>query len=249
MKLTGMKVLLAEDNPTNQMVAMRMLEALGAEVTLAEDGARALEIAERGVFDFMLVDIEMPRVSGIDVIRHVRASPPPGSETPIIALTAYVMREHREPIMAAGADGIIPKPIVSIEQLGRDILDLIAVRRARGAAPGNAVIAEDIYRRLAETIGAEAMSELLARVTEDLAAAGGQVERALPGPDRNSIRSGTHVIISVAGAIGATGLQHAAQALNAAAHGGDDAALTRDGPAMVGLLGEVRREIATRRQG
>ena len=104
MTLSGLRVLLAEDNPTNQLVAAQMLESLGASVLLAEDGAEALEIVAREPFDVMLVDIEMPRVSGIEVLRTVRGLSGPIAEVPMIALTAYVMREHRAAIDAAGAD-------------------------------------------------------------------------------------------------------------------------------------------------
>lgn len=256
MKLSCMKVLLAEDNPTNQLVAMRMLEALGAEVTLAEDGAQALEIAGRAAFDFMLVDIEMPRVSGIDVIRRIRARPAPEGETPIIALTAYVMREHREPILSAGADGIIPKPIVSIEQLGDDILAMVATRRGRGGGaanrvtpPSGAAIDMAVFSRLSESIGTEAMATLLTQASTDLESAGGAVARALPGADLGEVRAASHIVVSVAGVVGATGLQTAAAALNRAAGAGDRAAVERDAPGMLELIASVRRDLDARRQG
>jgi CheY-like chemotaxis protein len=95
MTLSGLRVLLAEDNPTNQLVATQMLESLGASVVLAEDGAEALEILGLGTFDVLLIDIEMPRVNGIEMIRTVRGYSGPAAEVPMIALTAYVMREHR----------------------------------------------------------------------------------------------------------------------------------------------------------
>lgn len=264
MKLPGLTVLLAEDNVTNQMVATQMLQALGAEVTLAEDGAVALEIAAQQDFDLMLVDIEMPRVSGIDVIRHLRASPPPKCQMPIIALTAYVMREHREPIEAAGVDGIIPKPIISIDQLARDIHSMMAARHAlnqptsavspfapaRAGLPCNgSAIVSDIYDGLADAIGPKAMAELVIRVGEDLGAAGRQVGQGLGAGDLEAVRAGTHIIVSVAGAIGAVRLQHASQALNTAAHRGDRATLDRDGPVMMALLDQVRQAVAERQGG
>ena len=75
--LKGRRVLLAEDNITNQMVATQMLDALGMRVDVANDGAEALEMIERRHYDLYLIDIEMPRVSGLDVIRGIRKSPPP----------------------------------------------------------------------------------------------------------------------------------------------------------------------------
>ena len=132
--LRGKRVLLAEDNITNQMVATQMLDALGSRVDVANDGAEALEMIEAHRYDIYLIDIEMPRVSGLDVIKSIRQAPAPLCDAPVIAVTAYALREHREKIAEAGADGLIPKPLISIEQFGRDILNLTE-RVRRTAAP------------------------------------------------------------------------------------------------------------------
>ncbi len=252
MTLSGVRVLLAEDNPTNQMVATQMLESLGAEVTLARDGAEALEILEGGDFDVMLVDIEMPRVSGIDVIRRVRAFSGPRAELPMIALTAYVMREHRAAIDAAGANGVIAKPILSIEQFGADVRQLMGDRAppletapgAGAAAPsGDAppVVDRAVYDTLAETIGAGAMSELLEKVDADVRSARDRLKLALESGDLESMRSASHVLISVAGAVGAVHVQEGARRLNAAADHGDRAAVEEAAPI---VLGEIERMLA-----
>ena len=106
-----------------------MLESLGAEVSVAVDGAEALEVLMERTFDVALIDIEMPRISGIDLIRRLRSMQTDVADMPMIALTAYVMREHRIAIEDAGADGIIAKPILSIEQFGTDILNHIRGRK------------------------------------------------------------------------------------------------------------------------
>ncbi|MCH8166964.1 MAG: response regulator [Proteobacteria bacterium] len=251
MMLSGLRVLLAEDNPTNQLVAAQMLESLGASVLLAADGVEALEIVAREPFDVMLVDIEMPRVSGIEVIRTVRESSGPIAEVPMIALTAYVMREHRAAIAAAGADGVIAKPILSIEQFGADIRRFMrrrtdaaeaaeaasgVTRLANGVAPS--VIDRNIYDTLAEAIGPAAMSELLGKVDSDMKAARARLARALDPIDLGEVRSVTHIMISVAGAVGALPVQEGARRMNAAGHRDDAAAIERD---MQELLGEIDR--------
>ncbi len=131
--LSGLRVLLAEDNPTNQMVASQMLRALNAEVTVCADGVEALERFDQGPVDLVVVDIEMPRLSGLDVIRAIRARSDARAQVPIVALTAYAMREHRERIAAAGANGLISKPVTSVEALRRG---LAAHLRPRGAPRG-----------------------------------------------------------------------------------------------------------------
>lgn len=235
MRLSGVRVLLAEDNPTNQLVATQMLEALGATVTLARDGAEALEILEEQHFDAMLVDIEMPRVNGIDVMRRVRGSSGPLAEMPLIALTAYVMREHRAAIDAAGADGVIAKPILSIEHLGDEIRRFMRKRAPRsgawergpaGGGPGEGasaapVIDDRVYDSLAQAIGPAAMAELLGKVDADLRSARERLVVALEAGDGTEVRSASHILISVAGAIGAVPVQEGAKRLNASAHRGD----------------------------
>lgn len=246
--LSGVKVLLAEDNPTNQMVAMQMLECLGAVVTLAVDGAEALGVVQREEFDVMLVDIEMPRVSGLEVIRALRASNGKLAEMPLIALTAYVMREHRMAIDEAGADGVIAKPILSIEQFGDDILlhmrkrggepRRMAIRATSPDTDVDARIEQDIYDALEDAIGRNQMQELLEKVKADIEESQRVLTHALNTMTFKGVRSSTHVLISVAGAIGATGLQALSQELNVAANGRDEEGIRANGPA---ILSEIAR--------
>jgi CheY-like chemotaxis protein len=234
--LSGLRVLLAEDNPTNQMVATQMLRALGAEVTVCGDGLQALERFEELAVDLVVVDIEMPRLSGLDVIRAIRARADARARVPIVALTAYAMREHRDRISEAGADGLISKPITSIEALGRGLA--AHVRRepaspiAAGPRPEEAgVIDLAVFEALSAAIGADTMAELLEKVIADLTRAGEELAAALPALDRPAIRSASHILVSVAGALGAVRLQDSARRLNASAHG----------EAADGIVDELRR--------
>lgn len=220
-RLKGMSILLAEDNVTNQLVATQMLETLGAEVDIAADGAIALERLGERAYDVLLIDIEMPRVSGLDVIRAIRADEGPLSEALVIALTAYAMQEHREKIAGAGADGLIAKPITSIRQFGADILSLMDGRAAKAAAaapaPG-AVIEMMIFESLATSIGEEAMAELLARIETDLKTAKTDIATAASCGDTDLMAEASHILISVAGAVGAVRLQRQSERLNRLAH-------------------------------
>lgn len=225
--LTGMRILLAEDNPTNQMVATQMLRSLDAEVSIARDGVEALEAFEAGEFDLLVVDIEMPRLSGLDVIRRIRRRGDARAAVPIVALTAYALREHRERIAEAGANGLISKPITGIEAFGRALLahmDSAPAASVRGSLAGGKsddvpVVDQETFDALRAAIGADMMVELLERVLADLAANRCALEASSAGPDQAQIRSASHILISVGGAIGATRLQAQAQKLNRAAHG------------------------------
>jgi CheY-like chemotaxis protein len=223
--LAKRRILLAEDNPTNQMVASQMLRALDAEVIVCADGVEALERFEVEPVDLVIVDIEMPRLSGLDVIRAIRGRGDMRAAVPIVALTAYAMREHRERVGAAGADGLIAKPITSIEALGRELAAYVGPRRALAACTAETavdaydlVIDRAVFEALCEAVGKETMAELIDKVIADLSSAKADLAAALDGLDRAQIRSASHILISVAGALGAVRLQASARALNTLAH-------------------------------
>ncbi|WP_111429823.1 hybrid sensor histidine kinase/response regulator [Rhodobacteraceae bacterium DSL-40] len=231
--LAGSRVLLAEDNPTNQMVASQMLEALKARVKVCSDGVEALEAFAEDEYDLVIVDIEMPRLSGLDVIRAIRALPDERSRTPIVALTAYALREHRDRIAEAGANGLISKPITGIKDLGRSLsAHLTSAVAAQGQeevmavkVPEPASIDRDVYDALVGAIGGEMMEELLEKVLADLANARDDLQAALTPLNIQPIRAASHILISVGGAVGANRLLASARSVNAAAHESDTSGL------------------------
>jgi CheY-like chemotaxis protein len=165
-------------------------------------------------------------------------------EAPVIAVTAYALREHREKIAEAGADGLIPKPLIGIEQFGRDILGFSERARRRGAgtgaddgdtraaamaetardeeAPSSGPVSLSVFNALADAIGTEAMADLLSKIDGDLERAGADIQRGVMEDDRKLVSGATHVLVSVAGAVGAQNLQRLAQKLNAVANGRAD---------------------------
>ncbi len=107
-----LKILLAEDNPVNQKVAVRMLEKQGHTVTIAGDGRAALANWQRQGFDLILMDVQMPEMDGFEATAAIRqAEVRTGQRIPIIALTAHAMAGDRERCLAAGMDGYAVKPI------------------------------------------------------------------------------------------------------------------------------------------
>jgi len=109
--LEGLKVLVVEDNPTNQLVARRILEQLGATVSVADDGASGVQAARTGAFDLILMDVQMPGMDGLEASRRIRALRGSAGRAPIIALTANVMAHQRAAYLAAGMNGVAAKPI------------------------------------------------------------------------------------------------------------------------------------------
>jgi len=109
--LPHLRVLLAEDNPVNQLVVSTMLKKLGQTVTVASDGAQALDLLLRERYELAIVDMQMPIMDGVELTRRLRSASAPSSTVPIVALTAMVeSREHAE-FRAAGVDAVYTKPI------------------------------------------------------------------------------------------------------------------------------------------
>ena len=109
--LAGVRLLIADDNATNRLVASTLLRRLGAEVEEAEDGLAALTLARREQFDLILMDIQMPHMDGLEATRAIRALPGPRGQAPIIALTANAMSHQRLACLEAGMNGVAAKPI------------------------------------------------------------------------------------------------------------------------------------------
>jgi signal transduction histidine kinase/DNA-binding response OmpR family regulator len=108
----GLKILLAEDNAVNRMVATHMLQKMGHRITIAVNGYEALEKWKSHPFDVILMDIQMPEMDGFTATKKIRESEH-GTSThvPIVAMTAHAMKGDRERCLAAGMDGYVPKPV------------------------------------------------------------------------------------------------------------------------------------------
>ena len=102
------RVLVAEDVQTNQILIKLILERLGLDVTLVENGDEAVREATENTYDLILMDVQMPQKNGHEATRELRGL---GSRLPIVALTAHAMKEDRQACLAAGCDDYLTKPI------------------------------------------------------------------------------------------------------------------------------------------
>ncbi len=134
-----LRVLVGEDNRVNRKVIAKILERAGHVVTLGETGEQILDLLETDRFDVVLMDVNMPELSGYDVTKIFRMSAPDKRHTPIIALTADATREAQQLSAEAGMDAYLTKP-VEAERLLQTIYALVEAGRGGETQPGSALI-------------------------------------------------------------------------------------------------------------
>lgn len=107
----ALRVLLAEDNPVNQKLAVILLKRSGYSVDVVENGVQAVAAATSGQYDVVLMDVQMPELDGLEATRRIRQQEAEGKHIPIIAVTAHALQGDRERCLDAGMDDYISKPI------------------------------------------------------------------------------------------------------------------------------------------
>ena len=121
------KILIVEDNPQNMKVLLMALRPHGYTFLEATDGEQALEIAVRDKPDLIIMDMQLPKVSGLEVTKRLRQMPA-SNHVPIIAVTAYAMKGDKEKAIEAGCDVYLPKPI-NTRQLPEVIAEILLSRK------------------------------------------------------------------------------------------------------------------------
>lgn len=127
-------ILVAEDNPTNRKVLQKILERAGHRCTLAKDGEEALDLIEKKEFDAIVLDMNMPIMTGLDVARTYCVMRSPSLRAPMIMFSANVTLDAKEESLEAGADEFLPKPI-QIEHFLNTLDRLVAQYKAGGTLP------------------------------------------------------------------------------------------------------------------
>jgi two-component system sensor histidine kinase/response regulator len=109
--LTGLEILLAEDNFINQKLVKTILSKAGARVQVVENGIQAVDLTLQNSFDLILMDVQMPEMDGLEATRQIRLLERGQKHTPILAMTAHAMQGDREMCLQAGMDGYLTKPL------------------------------------------------------------------------------------------------------------------------------------------
>ncbi len=184
---TALHILVAEDNPVNQALILRLLEKEGHQATLARNGGEAVALASTSRFDVVFMDVQMPEMDGFAATTAIRQREQVfGGHLPIIAMTAHALKGDRERCLAAGMDGYIPKP-VSIAAIQAELQKLVAqhgivvpdppawdYQQARARTAEDEVLLREIVR-----IFLEESPRLLEKIEQGLAEGDGDaLERA-----------------------------------------------------------------------
>lgn len=211
-----LRVLLAEDNPTNRHVALRILTRLGHQADAVEDGAGAVRAVTEGHYDIVLMDMMMPRVDGIAATRMIRAGAAPGSQVRIIGLTANAQASDRTACETAGMNGFLTKP-VTMERL-RAVLASVPPEDPPVQA-GEPLLDREFLDRLADDIGADGTAEVLRAFLEEGPARLEAIERGIADSHMQAVRREAHALAGAARNVGLTRLGEAAYALQMATEG------------------------------
>ncbi|MDX2152612.1 MAG: response regulator [Bryobacteraceae bacterium] len=189
----GLRVLLVEDSPVNQVLSRHLLESEGHSVRVARNGVEALEQIESERFDLILMDVQMPVMDGIEATAEIRARERQrGRQTPIVAMTASSFYENRETCMRAGMDGYVTKPIEA-EELLRVIQEV--VRRRGEGRTADAVPTRAVDKQLAlERVGGdeELFREVARLFLDEYPQLLERVRRALATGDARELEHSAH---------------------------------------------------------
>jgi len=249
--LAGLRVLLVEDHPINQEIALRLLHGRGAEVELAANGQECLDrLQARGAdaYDVVLMDLQMPVLDGLSATRRLRRLP--GFETlPVLAMTAHALAEERAACMAAGMQGHIAKPL-DVARLVRELQRYRPVATPSPPSPPSAPSPTlDLQLGLRQFDGQAALYRrtlqgFADQYADGLAAWPGWLARG----DWTELRRAAHTLQGLAATLGAQPLRQAALALERSAAAADaapaGAQLQRARAALALLLAEVQAALA-----
>ena len=217
-----LRILVAEDNPINQKLVVSLLKQQRHTVTLVNNGQEAVAQAAQGGFDLILMDVQMPLMSGLEATAAIRdqESTVPGRHVPIMAMTAHAMASDRETCLQAGMDGYVSKPIRLEELLAA--IDTVGGTPVRPAPRLPKKPSAATSALLANFGGDPALlSEVIEMVLADSPATEREIHRAVTARDTAAVASAAHALRGTVGLFTKAGAYEAAAELERAARHGE----------------------------
>ncbi len=245
----AMHILLAEDNPINQKVTLRLLKSLGLEADVVENGLEAVNAVESKGYDVVLMDVMMPIMDGLEATRQIRQRFQSMPDPPrIIAVTANAMAGDRERCLEAGMDDYIPKPL-RLEALRGALDSITAAQKVVAEEVSTGPINTAALRELLESIGAddlEFFDSLINDFVTDASDLAGSLTTAATAGDLDEARKAAHTLKSSALMFGAEFLSYAARDAEHAAREDDLVGLRKAAAPVDYLLGQVTSDLRAR---
>ncbi|MCD4748647.1 MAG: response regulator [Thermoanaerobaculales bacterium] len=187
-----LKILLAEDDDIGRKVALMMLDSLGCHADVVVNGLEAVEAAEKGRYDLMLMDLQMPGLDGVEATRRIREAPL-DFQPMIIALTARVTSEDRELCLASGMDGYLTKPIRK-EHLRRALLGVTGPNGLEVPLVDDANVDSKRLAVLLRTGGRDMVTELIDLYLDEMPVRLDLLREAVVSGDVDALREAAHKI-------------------------------------------------------
>lgn len=250
---SGICILLAEDNQANRIVAVEILTQSGFEVDVAENGEKAVEAVQKKSYDLILMDVQMPKMDGLEATRSIRKLEQE-RRVPIIAMTANAMDGDREQCLAAGMDDYISKPIERLQLISTMDKwihpDKIAcpVSFRKPEAPEAEIDSTPVLRGIDIREGMERQGlswtifeKMLTAFPQGQQDTFDQLEAAVHNNDMNAIRLHAHSFVGAAGTISAHELVSAARELEIAARDN----LTGDIPRLFDSVANIFQQVCS----
>lgn len=211
---SSLRILLAEDNPINQMVALRLLESLGFRADVVENGLEAVEAVQRRPYDVVLMDVMMPVMDGLEATRRIRQANLPRSPR-IIAVTANALASDRHRCLEAGMDEHIPKPL-RVEVLASALKQTLPAAEAPASLDeaSSGVVDYNTLRALRASVGEDDLSffdELVADFLVDTRQLLDDLDASIEVADAITARRAAHTLKSSAAMFGAHPLSDSAR--------------------------------------
>lgn len=201
--LASRRVLVVDDNPVNQEVAVAMLETLGYSAEVADDGSAAVEAVRGHRYGLVLMDLQMPVMDGYTATRRIRALEGEAARTPIVAMTAHAAETDRAQALEAGMDDYLSKP-VPMEALEEVIRRAIGARAP--AAPSVDQASLDQLKSIHHEEGSDLAQRLIKTFLGDLPSRAQVVREALASSDYGRVGQTAHAVRSSAKLLGASAL-------------------------------------------
>ncbi|HJS57683.1 MAG TPA: response regulator [Vicinamibacteria bacterium] len=196
-----LRVLVAEDNAVNQMVAVGLLERAGHRAVVAKNGREALALLERETFDLVLMDVQMPELDGLETTAAIRErEKATGAHLPIVAVTAHAMKGDAERCLAAGMDAYLAKPLDARELKATlaSLASLPGVEAAPSTPSESSVVAQDVIDEpaLLDRVGGDrrALGRLIRLFLVDSRKLAARIRRAVAAQDAVELRSAAHAL-------------------------------------------------------